>query len=136
MTRRIVYGVSLWVFLGAAACTIAAIALPNWVSYTAPTDDDPIRLSYGLHKRCSSITGECTKFPDDCRGDNMNFCSLWRSTGFFMNFSVVLELACLVAYITILVGGRMTRESGWKILAGLLSIVAVGQCIAMSLVVC
>ncbi|KAK4503675.1 hypothetical protein PRZ48_004590 [Zasmidium cellare] len=134
MTRRIVYGVSLWIFLGAAACTIAAIALPNWISYTAPTSHDPIRVTYGLHKRCSSITGECTKFPDDCVGDQRDFCSVWRSTGFFMNFSVVLELAVLVAYVTILVGGRATRESGWKVLAGLLGIVAVGQCIAMALV--
>jgi hypothetical protein len=60
---------------------------------------------------------------------------MWRSTGFFMNFSVVLLLACVVAYITLLVGGRATREGGWKLLSGLLSAVAAGQIIAMSLVV-
>lgn len=137
MTRRIVYGISLWVFLGAAACTIAALVLPNWISYTSPTDTDPIRVTYGLHRRCSSITGECTKFPqyDDCRGDDRSFCAMWRSTGFFMNLSVVLELACLIAYITILVGGRASREAGWKMLAGLLSVVAGAQIVAMSIVV-
>ncbi|EME82646.1 uncharacterized protein MYCFIDRAFT_64154 [Pseudocercospora fijiensis CIRAD86] len=136
MTRRIVYGISLWVFLGAAACTIAAIALPNWVSYTSPTDHDPIRVTYGLHKRCSSITGGCTKFPqyEDCRGDDKSFCSMWRSTGFFMNFAVVLELASIIAYITILVGGRSTREAGWKIISPLLSIVGLTQLIPMALV--
>jgi len=34
--RRIVYGISLWVFLAAAACTIASVALPNWVHTPPP----------------------------------------------------------------------------------------------------
>lgn len=139
MTRRIVYGISLWVFLGAAACTIASIALPNWISYSSPTDgSDPIRVTYGLHKRCSSITGKCTPFPEyeDCHGDDRWFCSIWRSTGFFMNFSIVLQLACVIAYLTVLVGGRSSREAGWKMVAGLLSIVALGEIISMAMVVC
>ena len=137
MTRRIVYGISLWVFLGAAACTIASVALPNWVSYTSPTDHDPIRVTYGLHKRCSSITGECKPFPlhEDCYKEDRYFCSMWRSTGFLLNFSLMAELACVVAYITILVGGRQVRESGWKVLAALLGLVAVAELIAMALVV-
>ncbi|KAK0946745.1 hypothetical protein LTR29_001915 [Friedmanniomyces endolithicus] len=135
--RRIVYGISLWVFLAAAACTIASIALPSWITYTAPTSTStPIRVSYGLHKRCSSITGQCTTFPqyDDCLGEDRYFCSMWRSTGFLMNFSVVIELACVVAYITILVGGRASREAGWHVLASLLGVVAVAQMVAMALV--
>ncbi|KAK4540151.1 hypothetical protein LTR36_009737 [Oleoguttula mirabilis] len=134
--RRIIYGISLWVFLAAAACTIAAVALPSWISYTSPTDADPIRVSYGLHQRCSSITGQCTHFPqyEDCVGEDRYFCSMWRSTGFLMNFSIVMELACVIAYITILAGGRSSREDGWKILSGLLGLVAVGQLIAMALV--
>lgn len=139
MTRRIVYGISLWVFLGAAACTIASIALPNWISYSSPTDgSDPIRVTYGLHKRCSSITGKCTPFPEyeDCHGDDRWFCSIWRSTGFFMNFSIVLQLACVIAYLTVLVGGRSSREAGWKMVAGLLSTVALGEIISMAMVVC
>jgi len=137
MTRRVVYGISLWVYLGAVACTIAAIALPNWISYTSPTDNDPINVSYGLHKRCSSITGQCTPFPQDqdCYGDNRSFCSMWRSTGFLMNFSIIIELAALVAYIVILMGGRGTREVGWKILSPLLVVVAASQLVAMTLVV-
>ena len=137
MTRRIVYGISLWVFLGAAACTIASVALPNWVSYTSPTNHDPIRITYGLHRRCSSISGKCESFPkrEDCHGEDKYFCSMWRSAGFAVNFSLMVELACIVAYITVLTGGRGVRESGWKILAGLLSLVAVGQVVAMALVV-
>lgn len=138
MTRRIVYGISLWVFLGSVGCTIASIALPNWISYYSPVEgSEPIRITLGLHKRCSSITGRCSPFPqyDDCRGDDRSFCSIWRSTGFFMNFSVVLLLACVVAYITILVGGRGTREVGWRLLCPLLAVVALTQLIAMSLVV-
>jgi hypothetical protein len=60
---------------------------------------------------------------------------MWRSTGFAVNFSLMVELACIVAYITILFGGRGVRESGWMILAGLLSLVALGQVVAMALVV-
>lgn len=52
-----------------------------------------------------------------------------------LNFSVMVELACVVAYVVILLGGRGIRESGWKILAGLLSLVAVAQMTAMALVV-
>jgi hypothetical protein len=139
MTRRIFYGVSLWVFLAAAACTIAAIALPNWITYTSGGDGHAaVRVSYGLHKRCSSLTGECEPFPteEDCRGfEDRYFCSMWRSTGFLMNFSVVLQLACVVAYVTILAGGTTTRQAGWKLLSGLLAAVAAGQIIAMALVV-
>lgn len=53
-----------------------------------------------------------------------------------MNFAVVMELAVLIAYVTILVGGRASREAGWKVLAGLLGLVAVGELLAMALVVC
>lgn len=52
-----------------------------------------------------------------------------------MNFTVVLQLAVVVAYVTILVGGRQTREGGWKLVSGLLAFVAAGQIIAMALVV-
>lgn len=52
-----------------------------------------------------------------------------------MNFSVIFELAVLVAYVVILVGGRGTREVGWKILSPLLLVVAICQLIAMTLVV-
>lgn len=135
--RRIIYGISFWASIAAIALTIAAIALPNWVTYTSPTADSPIRVTYGLHKRCSSITGKCTKFPlyEDCLGEDRYFCSMWRSTGFLMNFAVVLELAVVIAYVTILAGGRTSREAGWKILAELLGLVAAAELIAMALVV-
>lgn len=61
---------------------------------------------------------------------------MWRSTGFLMNFAVMLELAVLVAYATVLFGGRGMRESGWKVLGGLLGLVAAVQAVAMALVVC
>ena len=52
-----------------------------------------------------------------------------------VNFGLILELACAVAYLVILIGGRAIRESGWKILAGLLLLVAAAELIAMALVV-
>ena len=60
---------------------------------------------------------------------------MWRSTGFLLNFSLMAELACIVAYIVILFGGRGVRESGWKILSGLLFVVGMAELIGMALVV-
>jgi hypothetical protein len=40
-----------------------------------------------------------------------------------MSFSVVLEGAILLAFVTILMSGRKSRESGWKILSFLLLLV-------------
>lgn len=52
-----------------------------------------------------------------------------------MNFSVVLELATLVAFAVVLLGGRGNREGGWKMCAGLLAVVVVCQVGAMGIVV-
>src|SRR3981189_2777299 len=98
--------------------TITAIALPNWISYHSPlTPSHEITLTYGLHRRCSSLTSSCRPFPDekeDCNGTHAYFCSLWRTTGFLMNFAAVLELVTIVAYIIILAGGKQKRQGGWK----------------------
>lgn len=52
-----------------------------------------------------------------------------------MNFSVVLELATLFAFGVVLVGGRVQREGGWKMLVGLMATVVVCQVAAMGIVV-
>ena len=44
---------------------------------------------------------------------------MWRSVGFLISFTIVLEGMTLITYIVVLVGGKQKRESGWKILAGL-----------------
>ncbi|KAG9847805.1 hypothetical protein KCU94_g6849, partial [Aureobasidium melanogenum] len=144
MTRRMVYGIGLWVFLAAVALTFTSMALPDWISYTSPVSTSPnpahpsapIHVSYGLHRRCSSLTSGCTPFPvpEDCHGEDRYFCSMWRSVGFLMNFSVVLELATFVAFAVVLLGGRSNREGGWKMCAGLLSVVVVCQVAAMGIV--
>lgn len=53
-----------------------------------------------------------------------------------MSFSAVMELATLVAYLVIIIGGRQKREQGWKLLTLLLVIIGVAQCFCMSTVVC
>lgn len=52
-----------------------------------------------------------------------------------MNFSVVLELATLVSFAVVLLGGRSNREQGWKMCVGLLGVVVVCQVAAMGIVV-
>ncbi|KAI5257943.1 hypothetical protein E4T42_00698 [Aureobasidium subglaciale] len=138
MTRRMVYGIGLWVFLAAVALTLTSISLPSWLSYTSPSSSPtskPIHVSYGLHSRCSSLTG-CSPFPaqEDCHGEDRYFCSMWRSVGFLMNFSVVLELATFVSFAVVLLGGRGNRENGWKMCVGLLAVVMVCQIGAMGIV--
>lgn len=52
-----------------------------------------------------------------------------------MSFAVVGEGGTLIAYIVVLGGGKQKRESGWKILSGMLFLVGVIQCTGMALIV-
>jgi len=60
---------------------------------------------------------------------------MWRSVGFLMNFAAVIELATLVAFAVILLGGRDKREGGWKIVSSLLAGIALVQLASMAVVV-
>jgi len=42
-----------------------------------------------------------------------------------MNFAAVLELATIITYIIILIGGKQKREGGWKVLVSMLIMVGV-----------
>lgn len=52
-----------------------------------------------------------------------------------MSFAVVMEGMTLITFLVVIMGGKQKRESGWKILTGLLVVPALIQCIAMALVV-
>jgi hypothetical protein len=134
LTKTIVYTASLIVFLAAFGLSIASIAIPNWVSYHS--EKPSYHYSYGLHRRCSSLTDTCESFPkrEDCIGEDRYFCSMWRSVGFMMSFAIVLEGMSVVAYLIILSGGKRLRESGWKILSLLIVLSAVVQAASMSIV--
>lgn len=96
-----------------------------------------IHYTYGLHTRCSSSTHKCEKFPRsvDCHEDDRSFCSVWRSVGFLMSFAVVIEGMTFLSFIVMIAGGKQKRESGWKILAGLLFLIGGVQCAGMALIV-
>ncbi|KKK18176.1 hypothetical protein ARAM_004891 [Aspergillus rambellii] len=127
LTKTIVYTASLLVFLAAFGLSIASIAVPNWPS---------LHYSYGLHRRCSSLTDTCETFPqrEDCHGEDRYFCSMWRSVGFLMSFALVLEGMSVVAYLIVLSGGKRLRESGWKILSVMILLSAAVQAASMSIV--
>jgi len=133
MTRRVVYGISLWITIAATAMTITSIILPRWLSYSP---DGEVEYSYGLHRRCSTVTESCTHFPrfEDCTGDKWSFCSMWRTVGFFMSFAVVIELATLIAYAVIILGGVQCRSKGWKVVCALLAFAGIAQCVSMAVV--
>ncbi|KAF2091565.1 hypothetical protein K490DRAFT_31548 [Saccharata proteae CBS 121410] len=139
MTRRIVYGIGLWATLAACAMTIASIIEPRWLSYEVKAHGQHgrnVKVTYGLHRRCDSISGTCTDFPEyeDCHGDNWSFCSMWRSVGFLMSFAVIIEAAALIAYAVIILGGKQKRDKGWKIVCGLLGLAGAVQCASMAIV--
>ncbi|KAL1968176.1 hypothetical protein VTN77DRAFT_2011 [Rasamsonia byssochlamydoides] len=134
LTKTIVYIGTLFLFLIATALTLASINVPKWVSYHS--EKPQFHYSYGLHRRCSSLTDTCDPFPqyEDCQGEDRYFCSMWRSIGFLMSFAVVLEGIALVAYLVILSGGKQLRESGWGVLSVVIALSVAVQAASMGLV--
>ncbi|KAF7183629.1 hypothetical protein CNMCM7691_003908 [Aspergillus felis] len=118
--------------VGAFGLTISSIVVPKWVSYHS----EKFHYSYGLHRRCSSLTNVCESFPqsEDCHGEDRYFCSMWRTVGFLMSFAVVLEGMSVVSYLIVLSGGKRLRESGWKVLSLLIILSALVQAASMSIV--
>ncbi|KAL8342504.1 hypothetical protein RB598_004073 [Gaeumannomyces tritici] len=129
MTRTIVYSTALVAFASVVVMTLASIVLPNWVSYgVTSVKGRSVTRNVGLHRSCSSVLDPpCREFPldrEDCAGDGSAFCSMWRTTGFLVSLAAVLELVTLVAFVVVMAGGKQKRVAGWRILAGLLSVVA------------
>lgn len=52
-----------------------------------------------------------------------------------MNFAIVIEGMTLIAFIVMIIGSKQKRETGWKVLSGLLVLVGAIQCSGMSLIV-
>jgi len=137
MTRVIVYSAALMAFVGATAMTFASIFLPDWITWhVLSSDGGHFTKTIGLHRSCSSVNQRCQHFPqyEDCHGTDRYFCSMWRTIGFLMSFAAVLELVTIVAYCTVLIGGKQKRETGWKVLSILLVLVASVQCASMAIV--
>ncbi|KAJ5555367.1 hypothetical protein N7535_007802 [Penicillium sp. DV-2018c] len=156
LTKTIVYSATLVIFLASFGLTIASIIIPKWVSYhsekvhpipishcrkEAPTDiwtnyQPANHYSYGLHRRCSSLTDTCESFPqrEDCHGEDRYFCSMWRSVGFLMSLAVVVQAISVVTYLVILSGGKRLRENGWWFLSLMVGLSAIVQAAGMSIV--
>ena len=143
--------------------TIASIVKPRWVSFSPvsvflPThsrlcsdgfllsthcatntsdQNDQRENSMGLHKWCSAVEGYCRPFPraSDCLASTGNFCHLWRTVGFLISFTVVVEFATLVSFSIIIAGGVQRRTAGWKVASSLLVLCAIIQCAGMAIVV-
>jgi len=142
MPRRVVYGLGIWANAIATVLTIVSIVLPRWIRWESDIGKD-LKFSYGLHKKCSTVTGTCEPFPADadCQASGPaggvggeTFCALWRSVGFAMSFAVIIELATWVAFAVVLLGGVQQRNRGWKVVCVLLAITTVVQAAGMSVV--
>ncbi|CAI4215419.1 unnamed protein product [Parascedosporium putredinis] len=109
MTRVLVYAGLLVFSIAATVMTV----LPSASTAAAPTSATP-----------------CQTFPTDeqcdaASDDKGRFCHLWRSAGFLANLAVAVQLVTVVAYVFVVAGGKQKRDQGWKVLAGLLTAVAV-----------
>lgn len=124
----------------ATAATFYSIFADNWLIWQAESNrGDHFTKKIGLHHSWTSTKGKWETYPssEDCEAGNMggHFCSMWRTTAFMMSFTAVIELATLVAYLVIIIGGRQKRENGWKLLTLLLVIIGAAQCFCMSTIV-
>ncbi|KAJ5482642.1 hypothetical protein N7475_001454 [Penicillium sp. IBT 31633x] len=134
LTKTIVYTATLVLFLASFGLTVSSIVIPKWVSYHS--ENPANHYSYGLHRRCSSLTDTCESFPqrEDCHGEDRYFCSMWRSVGFLMSFAVVVQGMSVVAYLVILSGGKRVRENAWGVLSLMIGLSAIIQAAGMSIV--
>lgn len=129
MTRVAVYAALLVVSIATTVMTISSITLPHWITYSVSTPtNSPLTQHLGLHRSCSNFRDPpCRRYPTDeqCAqgpdGEGVSyFCRMWRSAGFLANFAVALHLVMIVVYIVLINGGKQKRESGWRVLGGLL----------------
>lgn len=60
---------------------------------------------------------------------------MWRTVGFLISFSVVIELATLVSFAVIVAGGVQRRTAGWQVSSSLLAFGGIVQCAAMAMIV-
>ncbi|KFY11214.1 hypothetical protein V492_04580 [Pseudogymnoascus sp. VKM F-4246] len=140
MARVLVYSIALVAFLGATVLTLTSIFLPYWLTIDSPiTPDDHLKITYGLHRACSSLTNSCRPFPSqtDClslSSDAPDFCTIWRSSAFLMSFTGILEIVTLITFGIILAGGLQKRAQGWKVLVGLMGVVVAGQVASTAMV--
>jgi len=152
LTRSIVFTTVLFIFLAATGMTIAAIIVPNWLSYDSYHGrDGHIHRQLGLHKQCTNVLPpiaaagsvaaygralHCTAYPrfQDCHNGDRYFCSMWRSVGFLMSFAVVLEGMTIAAFAVLLIGGKQKREQGWGFMATMAALAALVQAVGMSIV--
>lgn len=73
MTRRVVYGVGLWITVATIVITLIAVIKPLWITHTVRTDSGHTETyKYGLNKFCDPVSGTCRHFLQsaDCRADH------------------------------------------------------------------
>lgn len=51
-----------------------------------------------------------------------------------MSFAVLLELATIVGYVIIVLGGKQSRDYGWRIICSMLAFITIVQCAGMAIV--
>lgn len=114
----------------AMALTLTAILLPTWITFTS----GPAHSSYGIHSYCTNSA--CSPFPirTDCTAGHRSFCVQWRTAAFALNLTFLTELATLVTFALVLLGGKQMRDQGTRVLSVMLMLCAAGQVLTVALV--
>ncbi|KAK4050214.1 hypothetical protein OIO90_005196 [Microbotryomycetes sp. JL221] len=66
--------------------------------------------------------------------DAWSFCDSWVTAGYAQQVALVFGLASVLASLIILLGGRQKRETGWKLISGLLTVEFILLIVSTSLI--
>ncbi|KAF8952051.1 hypothetical protein BGZ46_003690, partial [Entomortierella lignicola] len=100
-------------------------------------------VSYGLFKKCSTLSGECRRFPQsdwgDCDQDKdsgrwVSLCPEWRAAAGISVLASIVGLWIVAAIATVLYSGERWHANGWKHILGLVGIFGGLQVISMGLI--
>lgn len=121
------------------AMAVASIGTHDWVTYSVTTPKgDRFEKHIGLHRSCSSLASPpCSPYPPEslCLGGARYFCNMWRTAGFMASFGAILCLASLVTFAVVMRGGKYKRETGWPVVAGMLTLASAVEFAVVSIVV-
>ncbi|KAG0049521.1 hypothetical protein BGZ83_005707 [Gryganskiella cystojenkinii] len=135
MPTRNAYIATTALFLVTFGFQLASLFDPKWVQYISP-EPYYTEANYGLFQKCSTLTGDCRRFPQkswgDCDKDNdplgeksnrwVNVCLEWRVAAGVAIASSIVGLWVLAGLATVLYSGERWQANGWKHILGLVGI--------------
>ncbi|KAF9161785.1 hypothetical protein DFQ27_004406 [Actinomortierella ambigua] len=128
-------------FLLSYGFALSSLFMPQWVQYKSPAPVNTV-VDHGLWQKCSTLTGDCRRFPQrswgDCDHDegrkSVNLCLEWRIADVTAVLSALVGLWVLAGLSTVFYTGERFRQQGWKHILGLIGLYAALQVATMGLI--